>query len=327
MLPEALESVLAQETGGVGYEFIVVDNNSQDGTRQVVESFINRGHAQMRYIFEGKQGLSHARNAAIMSARAPIIAFTDDDVRVAGDWVKLIKQAFDEHPEVDFVGGKVLPRWESKPPAWLTPEHWSPLALVDHGEKPFYVNQEKPICLVGANLSFRREVFEQVGLFAADLQRVKDSVGSIEDHELEARLWRSGRQGIYVPNIIVTAEVQTDRTEKEYHRRWHTGHGRFYAIMREEKFEQSSERLFDVPVHLYRAMATDAAQWLKDALRGKHEAAFLHELRLRFSSSFIKQRRRDFVAAGGHRTAHEIATFAHRLVMRKKPADFFERRG
>ncbi len=327
MLPEALESVLAQETEGVRYEFILVDNNSQDRTRQVVESFIGRSPVQIRYLFEGRQGLSHARNAAIMSARAPLIAFTDDDVRVAGDWVKRIKQAFDEHPEVDFVGGKVLPRWESEPPAWLTREHWSPLALVDYGEKPFYVNQEKPICLVGANLSFRREVFERVGLFAADLQRVKDGVGSIEDHELEMRLWRDGRQGMYVPNIVVTAEVQTERLMKQYHRRWHTGHGGYYAIMREEQFEQSSERLFDVPIHLYRAMATDAVQWLKHTLCGKHEAAFLHELQLRFSGSFIRQRRRDFLAAGGRCTAHEIATFAHRFVMRKKPTPFFKGRG
>src|SRR5436305_8400951 len=123
MLPAALESILAQETAGTRYELIVVDNNSTDKTREVVESFIARGHANLRYVFEGKQGLSHARNAGIAAARAPIIAFTDDDVRAASDWVASIKRVFDEHPEVDFVGGKVLPRWEAEPPSWLTPDH------------------------------------------------------------------------------------------------------------------------------------------------------------------------------------------------------------
>src|ERR1043165_5266525 len=83
MLPGALESVLAQEAGDVRYELIVVDNNSTDKTREVVESFIARGHENVRYIFEGKQGLSHARNAGIAAARSPLIVFTDDDVRAA----------------------------------------------------------------------------------------------------------------------------------------------------------------------------------------------------------------------------------------------------
>ena len=56
--------------------------------------------------------MSYARNTGIAEARAEIIAFADDDVRVAKDWVAKIKRAFDLHPEIDFLGGKILPRWE-----------------------------------------------------------------------------------------------------------------------------------------------------------------------------------------------------------------------
>ena len=90
MLPGALESVLAQEADGVRYEVIVVDNNSPDQTREVVESFIARGHRNLRYLFEGRQGVAYARNTALAHASAPIIAFTDDDVRVSPDWVAMI---------------------------------------------------------------------------------------------------------------------------------------------------------------------------------------------------------------------------------------------
>ena len=142
MLREALESVLSQRVHDGGrYEVIVVDNNSTDETRQVVESFIARGHANLRYVFEGRQGLSYARNAAVSAARSPILAFTDDDVRVKPDWVATIKRTLDDHPEVDCVGGKVLPRWTFAPPSWLTREHWAPLALVDYGDQPFYVKR------------------------------------------------------------------------------------------------------------------------------------------------------------------------------------------
>ena len=68
MLPAAVESVLAQDASGISYEVVIVDNNSTDKTREAVESFIERGHTNVRYVFEGQQGLSHARNAGIASA-------------------------------------------------------------------------------------------------------------------------------------------------------------------------------------------------------------------------------------------------------------------
>ena len=82
ILPDALESLLAQE-GGVSYEIILVDNNSTDRTREVVESFIARGATNLTYVFEGRQGLSYGWNSGIAHARAPVIAFTDDDVSPA----------------------------------------------------------------------------------------------------------------------------------------------------------------------------------------------------------------------------------------------------
>ena len=68
-LREALESIVRNESSaGVQYEVVVVDNNSTDPTPQVVQSFIDRGHRNVRYVFEGRQGLSYARNAAIAPA-------------------------------------------------------------------------------------------------------------------------------------------------------------------------------------------------------------------------------------------------------------------
>src|ERR1044071_912653 len=96
MLGAAIESALGQESAGVRYEVIVVDNNSTDGTREVIEGYIKRGHENLRYVFEGRQGVSYARNTGIAEARAGIIAFADDDVRVSKDWVAKIKRTFDQ---------------------------------------------------------------------------------------------------------------------------------------------------------------------------------------------------------------------------------------
>ena len=244
LLGAAIERILAQQTGGLRFELIVVDNNSTDATRQAVESFIARGHRQVRYLFEGRQGVAHARNAGIAAARAPIVAFTDDDILVAPDWLAAIHRAFEQHPEADLVGGKVLPQWSTTPPGWLTIEHWSPLALLDYGDEPILLDSRRPSCLVTANLAVRRHVFGHVGLFNPELQRVKDGIGSTEDHELMLRFYRQGRKGVYAPDVVVTAAVQPERLTKSYHRRWHTGHGRFGALMGLRKIPADAPRLF-----------------------------------------------------------------------------------
>src|SRR5262245_34756990 len=100
VLPRALDALLDQDVGDVQYEVIVVDNNSVDDTRLVVESYISRATSRLRYVFEGRQGLSYARNAGIGAARASIVAFSDDDICVSRDWIKSIKTIMDDHPEV-----------------------------------------------------------------------------------------------------------------------------------------------------------------------------------------------------------------------------------
>jgi glycosyltransferase involved in cell wall biosynthesis len=295
----------------------VVDNNSTDNTREVVEAYRAQGRQNLSYSFEPRQGVSYARNTGIGLARAPIIAFADDDVRVARDWVANIKRAFDRHPEIDCIGGKVLPRWQTPPPAWLTRAHWMPLALLDYGDEPFLVGANKRLCLVSANLALRRELLAETGLFALDLQRVKDSIGSMEDTELLERIWQTGRQCLYAPDLMVTTEVPAERMTKRYHRRWHAGHGHFFAIMRAAEMERSASRWFDVPAHLYKQAIADAAAWLKYFLLGKGERAFTHETRVRFFAGFFRKRRRDFLGADGHSTLREIARLIRALASKK----------
>ena len=298
LLHDALRSVVAQDPAVTPrFELIVVDNNSTDDTRTVVETFSATDH-RVRYVFEREQGLSFARNTGIRHARASVIAFTDDDVRIESNWLAAIVGAFEEHPEAAVVGGRVLPIWPAAPPAWLRRDHWAPLALVDHGDATVAVTLENPICLVGACMAYRRSVFDEVGLFAADLQRVKNGIGSLEDHEFLLRVLRSGRTGLYDPRIVVHAEVQGDRLEPQYHRRWHAGHGHFHALLRSEKMERSTVgTLFGVPAHLYRQAAGDVGSWLLARARRDEARAFRHQLRLQFFRGFFRTRRQQFFRA------------------------------
>jgi len=321
LLSEALESVLSQDADEIRYELIVVDNNSTDDTKSVIASFLSRGYPNFRFLFEGKQGLSNARNAGLANARAPLIAFTDDDVRVARDWVRAIKRTFDEHPEVDYLGGKVLPRWNVEPPPWLTGEHWSALALQDHGETSFYSNDARPTCLVSANLALRRELLPLVGNFDPAFARIGAS--SSEDHEWQLRVWNSGRQGLYAPQVVVTADVQVERMSKAYHRLWHTGHGVSCAMMRDPVIERGSARLFGVPAPLFREAARHALGLVKHTVRRDEASALISEVYLRWFRSFYRHRRADYLATHQGGTITEVATFVTSLVsakIRSRPA-------
>jgi glycosyltransferase involved in cell wall biosynthesis len=298
LLTGAIRSVLGQPQPSAGtLELIVVDNNSTDDTRQVVEG-IAAADPRVHYIFEPRQGSSYGRNAGIRAARASIVAFTDDDVRVEPDWTRSIIRAFREHKGAGGVGGRVLPRWPCPPPSWLTREHWPPLALVDYGDTPFVVSPEHPVCLVTANAAFRRDVFAAVGGFAPRFQLGAHGIlGSVEDHELQLRLIGAGLSMVYDPRIVVHAEVQPKRLERAYHRRWHEGHGRFHAMMRSEHMERTrAGTLFGVPGHIYRQALWDVAAWTRAIATGDRESAFRHELRLGFFRGFFGTRRREFLA-------------------------------
>ena len=328
-LPEALHSVLSQDAGDVSYEVVVVDNNSTDGTRAVIESSIAEASGRLRYVFEPRQGVSYGRNAGIAAATAPIIAFFDDDVRVDRYWIRTLKRTLDDHPEVEYVGGKVLPDWETPPAAWLTDAHWSPLAIVDYGPEPLSVSAERQLCLVSANLAVRRSLFDAVGLFVPEVQRVKGSIGSMEDHELLLRCWLGGKRGLYVPTLLARTTVPASRMTKAYHRRWHTGHGMFCAMMRYvelidqdgryvgEPVGHDAVRLFGVPAYLFRQAADEGRKWMRTAFRREPALSLMHENNLRFLVSYIRTRYRQERARKERSAVAEIGAFATRLVRKK----------
>jgi glucosyl-dolichyl phosphate glucuronosyltransferase len=286
-LRHALGSLLDQTAPADTYEVIVVDNNCNDGTAEWLHSIAD---TRVRRLSEPRQGLSHARNAGIAAARGDIVAFTDDDVEVSPDWIRTIVAALDTRPDVDGLGGRVLPEWHSRRPSWLTSAHWGPLALQDHGIRVRLFDRHLPIGLIGANLALRAPVFARVGQFSPVVQRVGDGIGSTEDHDLLHRLYASGGCMLYEPAMLVMARVQPDRCARAYHRRWHHGHGRFHALMRLPEMERARTTVAGLPAHLLRTAATDAGVWLLCMLSRRWDDAFQAELRLRFFAGYARTR-------------------------------------
>lgn len=319
ILPAAIESVLSQDASGLSYEIIIVDNNSTDSTRQIVESFIDRGHHNLRYFFEARQGLSYGRNAGIANAKGAIVVFVDDDVRARSDWLRNIKRAFDQNPEVECIGGKILPKWKTDPPKWLNSDHWGPLALQDHGDVPLLVNEERPLCLAGANFSFRRGVFRDA-LFSPDFRRAQDM-------EFLVRFWRAGGLAMYVPDVVVFADVQDERLTKPFHRKWHATNGKFNSLMRLGELVgsdgqileslPSTVKLFDAPGFLYRELMSECAQWLVATTRGRESLSFKHENRVRYLIGYISNRYKHEFATRKRSHLVEVGGFIKAMLHKK----------
>lgn len=311
-LRELLASALAQETDGLfTYEILVVDNNSSDGTRQLVAEVSATGGRAVRYLFEGQQGKSFALNAGLRAARGQIYLVVDDDQILPPDYLRTVWQAFRAHPQVSVVSGKVLPLWSRPAPAWLTPKHWSALALADYGAEQFYADADKPICLLAG--AFRLADVQAVGGYDPELGVWKRSGIGIEDAELLTRLYKAGRRGLYLPGLALHHKVEPQRLTKTYHRRWHVSHGQRYAAMRAPEMERARARLFDVPAHLYGQAATAAAAWLQCFVRGRWAEAFTHETRLCFCAGFFGARSRSFLSAGASGLAHELTSLVYAL--------------
>ena len=113
------------------------------------------------------------------------------------------------------------------------------------------------------------------------------------------RLWQSGGRALYVPDLVAYTSVPSTRLTRRYHRRWHSGHGRFYALLRAAEFERSSKgAILGVPAHVYRATIASAGAWIASLLTGRTDDAFTHEVRLRFLRGFFSQRVREHFAHG-----------------------------
>src|SRR5262249_15103786 len=92
-LAKALESIaVSTMPQSLAWEVVVVDNNSNDQTRQVIETFCGTHPGRFLYVFESRQGLSAARNAGIREAAGEIVAFMDDAVIVHPTWLQALTE-------------------------------------------------------------------------------------------------------------------------------------------------------------------------------------------------------------------------------------------
>jgi glycosyltransferase involved in cell wall biosynthesis len=302
-LRETLRSLAKMEPRGA-WEVVVVDNNSSDATREVVEEAARVFPVDLRYLFEPQQGRSPALNAGIRAARGDVIATTDDDVRVPEDWLDRAADGL-ARLQCDFVGGRVLPIWGAPRPSWI-PDHggkqWAVIALLDYGPRPIELGTRVPL---GVNMAFTRAAFDRAGLLDPDTGRRAGTLLGQEVREWCIRARKAGVRGFYLPELHVEHVIPAERLRKRYFRRWFYWRGISRALLYEragldmEAPEQTTldfstvPHIAGVPRYLYRKALRETVQWVRALCRRDALAAFEHEVWLWFFAGIVSQRWKD----------------------------------
>jgi len=260
LLVKALESVAASTLPeSVEWEVLVMDNNSNDQTREVVEDFCRRYPGRFRYLFEAQPGKSYALNSGIRDARGDIIAFLDDDLTVLPTWLQNLTEPL-QGGEWAGVGGRILPLGNFRTPQWLSLKKPYDLGSVlfasfDFGDKPFDLDWAP----YGANMAFRKAMFTRYGYFRTDLgpSPNKETPRPNEDTEFGRRLLAGGERLRYEPSATAYHPVSEERIRKGYFLSWWFDYGRAMARERAHRRPCIAMLVLATP-----AMVTSTRRWL-----------------------------------------------------------------
>lgn len=169
-------------------QVVVVDNNSTDDTRSVIEAFVAKLPGRAEYVFERRQGNGFARNAGIARARGEVITILDHDMVPDPEFIRQVRHEFERLGSRGVIGGRV--------------ERWNdPHFLLRRTDEQVYGEMDHPAGFVhGGNLSFHRDVVARIGGF--DERFGAGTSLPASDTDFAYRAWRAGCELRYSPNIL-----------------------------------------------------------------------------------------------------------------------------
>jgi GT2 family glycosyltransferase len=208
-------------TNGVEWEAVIVDNNSNDGTRLAIAPLLSAHPQKFKYLFEGRQGKSLALNAGIAEAQGEVFVFTDDDCVPDPDWLTAIAREFSADPSLGALGGRVE----------LFSEEDRPVSIRTSRERTLVSSRDQLLSLlIGCNMAIRRSALEVVGGFDPFLGP-GTRLPAMEDLDLLYRIFRKGLKIIYSPDALVLHNHgrTSDEQIQALNRGYVVGRGAFYC--------------------------------------------------------------------------------------------------
>ena len=213
-LKRCLTSLLSINNSDIDYEIVIVDNNSSDQTKNVVEEF-KMLNSRIIYNFYPIQGLAKARNYGIKMSHKEHILFTDDDITFDKNFLigynNLIKT---NNPGL--AGGRILLKYATERPKWLSDKIDYVYGWYDIGtQNKIYPNGSYPL---GPSFLIKRSLLSKYGEFDGDLglKGNEQTVSRGEETELAIRYKNNGVAMYYCGKSLVYHNVNDKRMHKDW---------------------------------------------------------------------------------------------------------------
>ncbi len=220
-LRDTLWNLARLETSNLSAQFVVIDNNSSDATRDVVRSMMPE--LNLRYGFEKRQGKNHALNKALETVElGDLVVFTDDDVNPDRDWLQEIVASCITYKEVSVFGGRVIPCFADQTlPQWTNDPFIRSHVFTEHGSvagscATEYRSGSYPI---GPNFWIRREIIERGYRFnpAIGPRPYRRIMGS--ETSFLHMLRSDGYAMLHIPTAVVRHRIKKEEVSLRHVRR------------------------------------------------------------------------------------------------------------
>lgn len=225
-----LEAMSKVDRTGLEVQFVVVDNNSSDHTKEIVEGFVPT--FPVSYLFEERQGKNFAVNKALNNVDiGDVVIFTDDDITPEINWLQAIRRSLEEFPQISVFGGSIKVDWGGRrAPDWSFVPQVMSTVFGEHemGGKPvLYIDGQAPF---GGNFWIRSESLS--GKLSFDERigpRPKNRIMGSETSFLMS-LANRGFRMLYCPDAVVYHRVQEDlfSLDMVYRRKFRQGRARVF---------------------------------------------------------------------------------------------------
>ena len=207
---EAAGSIFSQTYDDI--EAVLVSDGSKEVYRRMKDDYGSRSDTVVTKT-EENVGISGARTHAGETATGDVIAFIDDDAVARESWVEELVETYEEH-DVIAAGGRMAPLWVAGKPSFLPEEFYWLIGVTHRG---FSDGEGEVRNTFASNLSFRHDIFLELGGFNTAVGRKGDRQIQAHESEICSRMRRRYGKGVYYnPDAVVEHKIFDYRTRARW---------------------------------------------------------------------------------------------------------------
>jgi len=217
-----VNSLLNQSLDKKKYEILIVDQSTNQDTKEFISLKKNTSDYKIKYIYNNIPGLHSSRNIGAKKAIGDVLIFTDDDVCIDYNYLEIVFNSFKDSLSIAIMTGKILPIYKGKLPEWIN-YFWEnynngkyiwQISLLDLGNEKKEIS---PNLIFGCNYIIRRDLyvkFKGTNPDAFPKELIKYSGNS--EIALSYKINESGLKIVYNPDLVIYHIVSKEKLTEKY---------------------------------------------------------------------------------------------------------------